>query len=801
MAPAPTLDSGAPTTTVAVVAGATKQVHPSPSLDKSNAETAAASEAIRTNSAEANESILAEIRCLAADLVQAYKGGHPGTPIGAASIGMALWGTAMRFNPAHPTWSNRDRFVLSAGHACLLQYIYLHLTGYRAWTMDMLQRYHSTNFQGSLAAGHPEIDPHNGIEVTTGPLGQGIANSVGLAMASKHMAAHYNRPGFDVVSNTIWCFTGDGCIAEGVGQEALSLAGHLGLDNLILIYDMNKITVDGTIDATSSEDQPAKLRSMGWDVIEVRNGSTDVAAIVAALDDAKHRRNGRPTCVQIETVIGFGAERQNTGPVHGAALGDDGVRHLKRAFGRDPDQKMTLSPHVYDAFAGARAKGERIQAEWDGMMSEYRRAYPDLAAEFEQRNRPAAVADDAEEEAKEGSDGLIGGLPARWTTMLPPKTDLPTSSIPTRKASGLVVEAIAPHFPQFMVGSADLLESTFVSWRGMVEFQHPSRRIEGGDFGGRQIRYGIREHAMAAVANGLAAYAPHAFVPVISTFFMFFLYAAPAIRMSALQKLRVIGVATHDSIGIGEDGPTHQPIGLASLFRALPNLQFLRPADAEEVVGSWYLALEAETTPSILSLSRHALPLLPGSSREGVKRGGYVVHSASSPSSSSGAAASDDDDDDEAGPVVHLTLVATGSEVSLAIETADLLASSSLSAATGRQRRYAIKVVSMPCMSRFDAQPPSYRHDTIAPHHLSVGIEAWASLPWPRYVGAALSMHTYGLSGPQRHLFDHFGFHPSNLAAKIDAYVAGRIDEPSGQIRLPRVGEFEELLLGYAKGH
>lgn len=356
--------------------------------------------------------------------------------------------------------------------------------------------------------------------------------------------------------------------------------------------------------------------------------------------------------------------------------------------------------------------------------------------------------------------------------MLPPKSELPTSAIPTRKASGIAVNALAPHFPQFMVGSADLLDSTFVSWPGQVEFQSPLKPELGGNFGGRQIRYGIREHAMAAIANGLAAYSTHGFIPVISTFFMFFLYAAPAIRMTALQKLRLIGIATHDSIGIGEDGPTHQPIGLAALFRAIPNIQFFRPADAEEVLGCWILALEVNTSPSILSLSRHALPLLANSDRNLVRRGAYIVHTtASAPAS------------------IPLTLVATGSEVNVAISAADILCS----------RGYTVKVASIPCMSLFDAQTAAYRHSVINPDHLSIGVEAWASLPWPRYTGASLSMHTFGHSGPQQQLFEMFGFAPENIANKVDQYAQSRLQ--NGEVVLARIGEFEELLLGYAQGH
>ncbi|KAJ1018526.1 hypothetical protein NDA16_004808 [Ustilago loliicola] len=518
----------APAATLSAPAG-----QPSPIPTKQNSPTSS-SLSVLTNAPAQNEKILGEIRSLVADLVQQFSGGHPGTAMGSASIGMALWsGSVMRFCPTHPTWIDRDRFILSAGHACLLQYIYLHLTGYSAWTLDMLKRYHSPDFRTSLAAGHPEIDPENGIEVTTGPLGQRIANAVGLAIGSKHMAAHYNKPGFEVVGNTVWCFTGDGCIAEGVGVEALSLAGHLGLDNLVLVYDCNKITVDGNIDSYASEDHPAKLRAMGWNTLLVENGSTDVPAIIEALNKAKAMRNGKPTCVQINTIIGYGSKKQDTNPVHGAALGKEDVEHVHKEFGVE-GKKFYLSQEAYDTFATARDQGLKLQKQWEASFEGYKAAYPDLAKEFEQRNTHNPPP----------SSELIGGLPAQWQAMLPAKSSLPTSPIATRKASGLALDSVAPHLPHFMAGSADLLDSTFVNFPNTHEFQSPHRASLSGSYSGRQIRYGIREHSMAAIANGLAAYSSHGFIPVISTFFMFFLYAAPAVRMAALQKLRVIGAVS-----------------------------------------------------------------------------------------------------------------------------------------------------------------------------------------------------------------------------------------------------------------
>jgi dihydroxyacetone synthase len=579
-----------------------------------------------------------------------------------------------------------------------------------------------------MAAGHPEIE-YPGIEVTTGPLGQGIANAVGLAVAGKHLAATYNRPGYPLVDGTVWCFTGDGCLQEGVGQEALSLAGHWGLDNLVLVYDNNGVTVDGSISNCFTEDTSAKARAMGWEVIDVEDGTDDVGKIVAALQAAKAVR-GKPTLVNIRTVIGVGSAQAGQGKAHGQALGDDQVAAVKRALGFDPEEKFAVRPEVYDFWAPVKEKGSVAERAWDDLWAAYQAAYPAEGGELSAR--------------------MAGRLDG-WEALVPPKSALPTAPQPTRKSSGIMIEALAPKYKSLMVGSADLLESTFVSWRGMEEFQAPTTSL--GTYAGRQIRYGIREFAMAAVANGLAAYHPNLILPVMSTFFMFWLYAAPAARMAALQRLRWIGIATHDSIGIGEDGPTHQPVELASLYRAMPGIELWRPADAEEVMGAWLASLRGDK-PVIFTLSRQAVPLLPGSDRAGVARGGYVVHDADAP---------------------ELVLLATGAEVARALDTAALLP-------------YRVRVVSLPSTTRFDAQPRAYRRSVIPPGVPTVAIEAWASMGWARYAHAGCHMHGFGLSAPQEVLFEHFGFSPAHLAKVIGEW-AGKLDG------VPGVGEFEELLL------
>ncbi|WWC61577.1 transketolase [Kwoniella dejecticola CBS 10117] len=689
--------------------------------------------------------VLNTIRCLAADLCQQYKGGHPGTVMGAAAIGIALWRYEMRFNPGNPDWFNRDRFVLSAGHACLFQYLFLHFSGYEAWTLDQVKNYHSPKTRGSMAAGHPEIE-YPGIEVTTGPLGQGISNAVGMAIASKNLAAIYNKDDLKPIDNKIWCFTGDGCIQEGVGQESISLAGHLGLDNLILVYDNNSVTVDGRIDNCFTEDTSAKLIAQGWHVIDVYDGSNDLAAVLEGFDRAK-QLSGKPICLNIRTVIGHSSRKANTGPAHGQALGDDEVAYVKRQLGFKPEDKFVIPPKVYEYFSGIKAKGAKAEQEWNETYKQYRQRYP--------------------QEYEELSRRICGEWTAEaWQDALPSKAKLPQEPQPTRKSSGIVVQALAPKYKTFVAGSADLLESTFVNFKDQIEFQKPSSGL--GDYSGRQIRYGIREFAMVGIGNGMAAYQKGAFIPIMSTFFMFWIYAAPAARMAALQQLRFIGIATHDSIGIGEDGPTHQPVALASFYRALPNINLIRPADAEECMGMWTLALDdkSKNTPSIFTLSRQPVPLLPGTNRTKVRLGAYVVHGA-------------EIEDPE------LTIIATGAEVSRAIETAKKLESAKN-----------VRVVSMPSQRHFDMQPDEYKQSTLrSSSSLVVAIEAWASYGWAKYAHASLSMHTFGHSAPQQQLYDHFGFDPANMASKIDSWA----NKWKVKGRLPGLGEFEELLLGYVQ--
>ncbi|KAK0193656.1 Transketolase, thiamine diphosphate binding domain-containing protein [Armillaria mellea] len=698
------------------------------------------------------------VRTLAADLTQQFKGGHPGTAMGAALIGVALWRHAMRFNPKNPDWFNRDRFVLSAGHACLWQYIHLHLSGYDAWTLDALKKYHNPDF--GIAAGHPEIE-FPGIELTTGLLGQGIANAVGLAIASKHLAATYNKPDFPLVDNRIYCFMGDGCFQEGVGQEALSLAAHLKLDNLTVIYDDNSVTVDGSIDLCFTDDTSMKMKANGFHVIKVMDGDNDLHGIISGLETAKTTRD-KPTFIHIRTTIGYGSRKANTGSAHGAALGDTEVTYVKEQFGFDINKKFVVPQEVYDYFAPLTADGAQYESSWNelfhtGYAKEYPKEYAELCSRVHAKEAPTFDA-----------------------SLLPPKSELPKAPQATRKSSHIIVSAFAPRYRTLILGSADLMESTFVHWQkkydeegleAMVEFQHPSTSL--GTYAGRQIRYGIREFAMIGVANGLNAYQNGMLIPICSSYFQFWLYAASAVRMSALQGLRFIGIGTHDSIGVGEDGPTHQSIALGTFFRALPNCNLLRPADVEEVLGCWLLALSPSSshTPTIMCLTRQAVPHLDGTDRSKVAKGAYVVW------------------ESHEGTVPEITLIGTGSEVALCLKAGELLTS----------RR--VRVVSMPSQEHFIRQTKTYREGLLGVGKaLVIAVEAWGSYGWARWAHASVSMHTFGLSAPQETLYEIFGFGPQTVADKIGDLVSRRTRQ-DGVIDLPGVGEFEELLVGYAKMH
>ncbi|RMJ22081.1 dihydroxy-acetone synthase [Aspergillus sp. HF37] len=679
--------------------------------------------------------VLKTFRLLVADLCQQFGGGHPGGAIGMAAIGVALWRYVMRYAPHTPEYFNRDRFVLSNGHTCLFQYAFLHLAGYKAMTLDQLKSYHSDR-DDTLCPGHPEIE-HDGIEVTTGPLGQGLANAVGLAIASKNLAATYNRPGFAVVDNHTWCMVGDACLQEGVGLEALSLAGHLRLANLTVIYDNNQVTCDGSVDMTNTEDVDAKMRACGWDVVGIDDGCYDIPGIVDALDHA--RASDKPTFVNVKTVIGLGSRVAGTAPAHGAAFGADDVASMKRASGFNPDEHFVIGDTVRRFFHDLPARGERRVQQWNQLVDGYSAEYPVLGAEFEARTR--------------------GQLPASWKELIPASfPDKPTAS---RASSGLSFSPLAKEIRSFVVGTADLSPSVNMLWPGKVAFQHPDLQTTcniNGDYSGRYIHFGVREHAMCAISNGIAAFAPQTFIPVTSTFFMFYIYAAPAVRMGALQHLQVIHAATHDSIGAGEDGPTHQPIELATLYRAMPNLLYIRPGDSEETAGAWIAAIEARRTPSIISTSRHALPQLKQTRRDGVARGAYVLED----------------------PVnAHITILGVGAELSFALDTAHRL----------KSRGIVARLVSFPCQRLFEKQSVEYKRNTLQRHRgiPAVVIEPYSPNGWERYADAAVCMKSFGKSLPGKAAYKHFGYEVDALTATVAAYL-----DRIGKDELLR-GEFVEL--------
>ncbi|KAK9235040.1 Transketolase, thiamine diphosphate binding domain-containing protein [Lipomyces kononenkoae] len=675
-------------------------------------------------------------RCLIADLCQQFNGGHPGGAMGMAAIGISLWKYIMKYSPNDPSFFNRDRFVLSNGHTCLFQYVFQHLVGYSHMTLEQLKTYHSSEWE-SFCPGHPEIE-HPGIEVTTGPLGQGIANAVGLALASKQLAATYNRDGFPVVDNTTWCMVGDACLQEGVALEAISLAGHFKLNNLVVMYDNNQITCDGSVDLTNTEDINAKMRASGWQVFDIDDGCYDIPSIIDAMKKAKASAD-KPTFINIRTIIGIGSAVQGDAKAHGAAFGEPNVRNLKVVNGIDPDFKFYIPDEVYEFFADIRPRGDAIVKKWDDLIESYEKAYPELAEEFASRRR--------------------GELRADWASFIP--ESLPDSPTASRKSSGLVFNPVAKNCNTFLVGTADLSPSVNMIWPGKVDFQHPDLQTNCGivgNYSGRYIHWGIREHAMAAISNGIAAFNRGTFIPVTSSFFMFYLYAAPAVRMGCLMELQVIHVATHDSIGTGEDGPTHQPIALPALYRAMPNMLYIRPCDSEETAGAWTAAIQAKNTSSIISLSRQNLPQYPSCSRrDSVKLGAYVF---------------------KENKDAVVTLIGVGSEMRFAVEGANVLAS----------KGFQVRIVSFPCQRLFEQQSREYKRSVLMRDQMpAVVIEAYAVTGWERYADAGISMKSFGKSLPGAEAYRYFGFYEESIADKVEKYL--KILEADGAVRF----EFQDL--------
>lgn len=639
------------------------------------------------------------IRALTIDATEQAGEGHPGMPMGAAPVGYVLYCHAMRHNPANPHWFNRDRYIQSAGHGSMLQYSLLHLTGYDV-SMEELKNYRQL---GSKTPGHPEVHDTPGVEVTTGPLGQGIANAVGFAIAEAHMAAEFNRPGFDIIDHYTYVIAGDGDLMEGVSAEAASLAGHLGLGKLIVFYDDNGITIDGKTDLTFTEDVQKRYRSYGWHVLEVTDGN-DTSAIKAALEKSRLVHD-KPTLIAVKSTIGYGAPTiAGTSKVHGAILGKEEAAAAKEALGVDwPAFTVPADVLAHTNVAGER--GADQQRLWDELVERYTAAHPELAAELQRR--------------------IAGELPEGFADDL--HAYKPGESLASRKASSDALNLLAPKLPELMGGSADLAGSNLTDIAGETA-------ITADDFSGRIIHFGIREHAMAAVANGMALHG--GVLPFVATFMVFSDYLKPSLRLSALMKQHVVYIFTHDSIGVGGDGPTHQPIEHLAALRAIPNVQVIRPADANETAQAWELAVTHNTGPTALVLSRQNL-----ATREvpagAVAHGAWVVR-----------------DTDGTPDVI---LLATGSEVELALKAADLLTADNVHA----------RVVSMPSVDRFAAQSAEYQDSVLPPAVTArVVIEAGATWGWERYAGtdgAIIGIDSFGLSAPGDVVMREFGFTPERV--------------------------------------
>lgn len=639
------------------------------------------------------------IRALSMDAVQKANSGHPGMPMGMADIAEVLWNDHLKHNPANPDWADRDRFILSNGHGSMLHYALLHLTGYDL-PMKELENFRQV---GSKTPGHPEHGYTPGIETTTGPLGQGLANAVGMAVAERTLAAQFNRDGHEIVNHRTWVFAGDGCLMEGISHEACSLAGHLGLGNLVVFYDDNGISIDGEVKGWFSDDTAARFEAYHWNVIRDVDGH-DAEQIDAAIREAK-KVSDKPTLIICKTVIGFGSpNKAGKEESHGAALGDDEVAASRKALGWEYGP-FEIPDDVYRAW-DAREAGRRLENDHQEKMAAYEKAHPELARELQRRYR-------GELPKSFNGDALIRRAQEKSET---------TAS---RKASLGVLNELAPDLPELFGGSADLAPSNLTLWKG-------AKAVGKEDFNGSYLHYGVREFGMGAIANGIATHG--GFIPYDATFLVFMEYMHNAVRMSALSHTRVIHVFTHDSIGLGEDGPTHQPVEQLADLRNLPGLATWRPCDATETAASWVEALERDTGPTALIFSRQNLPAQPRSDEQlkNIRRGGYILH------------------DCDGQP--ELLMIATGSEVGLAMDAAKEL--------EGKGHR--VRVVSMPCTSRFDEQDQGYRDSVLPPGVRNrLAIEAAIPSTWYKYVGLegdVFGMTTYGESGKGPDLFEHFGF-------------------------------------------
>jgi transketolase len=646
------------------------------------------------------------IRFLAIDAVEKAKSGHPGLPMGAAPMAFVLWDKFLRYNPKNPYWFNRDRFVLSAGHGSMLQYALMYLAGFDSVTLDDIKLFRQWE---SKTPGHPENFMTPGVEVTTGPLGQGICNGVGLAIAEAHLAAKFNKD-ITLVDHYTYVILGDGCNMEGVSGEACSLAGHLGLGKLIALYDDNHISIDGSTDISFTEDVGKRFEAYGWHVQHVTDGNTDLEAIAKAIEAAKAVTD-KPSLIKVTTIIGYGSpNKANSADAHGAALGPDEVKATREKLGW-AYEPFVVPEDALNHFRKAVERGASAEAEWSKNLAAYKAKYPQEAAEFERL--------------------LSNKLPEGWEKALPVYTPA-DKALATRKHSEITLNALAQVLPELIGGSADLTHSNYTLLKGFGDFQK-------GQYQYRNLRFGVREHGMGAICNGIALHGS-GLIPYGATFLVFTDYMRAAIRLSALSQAGSIWVMTHDSIALGEDGPTHQPIETIPSLRAIPNLLVFRPADGNETSGAYKVAIESRKRPSLLALSRQNLPNLPGSSIEGVAKGGYIIS------------------DSEGTP--DIILIGTGGELYLADEAATKLR------AEGKK----VRVVSLVCWELFEEQDAAYR-ESVLPKAITkrLAVEAGSSFGWSYYLGTEgemISIERFGVSAPGNIALEKFGYTVDNIVAR-----------------------------------
>ncbi len=677
------------------------------------------------NTPELDQLCINTIRTLSLDAVQKAESGHPGLPLGAAPMAYVLWTRFLRHNPKDPKWENRDRFLLSAGHGSMLLYSLLYLSGYDL-SLDEIKNFRQW---GSKTPGHPENILTPGVEITTGPLGQGFANGVGMAMAGAHLAARFNKEGFPVIDHNIYAIVSDGDLMEGVASETASLAGHLKLGKLIYLYDDNKVTIEGFTDLAFTEDVPKRFESYGWHTITVEDGN-DLDGIEAAIREAQSVGT-KPSLISVKTIIGYGMPTAGTRKAHSDAPGEEAVRETKRHLGWPEDKQFYVPDQALAHFRQAIERGARQQQEWKAQVRKYQEKYTDLG--------------------KTWQETMSGELPAGWEEHLPDFAD--AKPMATRAASGEVINALAPHMPILIGGSADLGVSNNTDIKGGGDF-------EAGSYEGRIIHFGVREHAMGSTLTGMSLNG--GLIPFGGTFLTFSDYMRPAIRLAALSEVQVIYVFTHDSVGLGEDGPTHQPVEHLSALRAIPHLAVIRPADSHEVREAWRIAILRRHAPTALALTRQKVPLIDRSlfaSAEGLRRGAYILAEAEAVNRPLGRVQGD--------VTPQLILIATGSEVSLALEARDKL----------QKEGIATRVVSMPCWEIFEDQSKAYRNSVLPPSiSARLAVEAGVRQGWDRYVGAkgdAICLDRFGASSPGDVALRNLGFNVDNIRKRAKSLLRG----------------------------